>query len=56
MLRWSALFFVIAIVAVILGFGGIAEGATSIAKILFGIFMLLFLLALIGGLTIFKKK
>jgi len=54
MLRWSAIFFVIAIVAAILGFGGIAEGAASIAKVLFGVFMLLFLLTFIGGVTIFK--
>ena len=56
MLRWSVIFFVIAIVAAIFGFTGISEGAASIAKVLFGIFALLFVLALIGGLTIFKKK
>jgi uncharacterized membrane protein YtjA (UPF0391 family) len=56
MLRWSVIFFVVAIVAAIFGFTGISEGAASIAKILFGIFAVLFVLALIGGLTIFKKK
>jgi uncharacterized membrane protein YtjA (UPF0391 family) len=56
MLRWSAIFFLIAIVAAIFGFTGIAEGAASVAKILFGIFIVLFLLAFVGGLTLFKKK
>lgn len=55
MLRWSAIFFVIAIVAAIFGFGGIAEGAASVAKVLFFIFLALFLIAIIFGASIFKK-
>jgi len=39
MLKWAAIFFVIAIVAAVFGFGGIAAGATEIAKILFFIFL-----------------
>ena len=56
MLRWSAIFFVIAIVAAIFGFTGIAEGAAVVAKVLFFIFAVLFLIALIfGGLIVGKK-
>jgi uncharacterized membrane protein YtjA (UPF0391 family) len=55
MLRWSAIFFVIAVVAAIFGFGGIAEGAASVAKVLFFIFLALFLIAIIFGASIFKK-
>jgi uncharacterized membrane protein YtjA (UPF0391 family) len=56
MLRWSAIFFVIAIVAAIFGFTGIAQGAASIAQVLFFIFAALFLLALIfGGLVVGRK-
>jgi uncharacterized membrane protein YtjA (UPF0391 family) len=55
MLKWSAIFLLIAIVAAVFGFTGIAEGAASIAKILFGIFVVLCLLALTLGLTLFKK-
>ena len=55
MLRWSAIFFVIAIVAAIFGFGGVAEGAASVAKVLFFIFLALFLIAIIFGASIFKK-
>lgn len=56
MLKWSATFFLIAIVAAIFGFTGIAEGAASVAKVLFSIFMVLFVIALILGLTVFSKK
>jgi uncharacterized membrane protein YtjA (UPF0391 family) len=55
MLRWAAIFFVIAIIAALFGFGGIAEGAASIAKVLFFIFIVLFVLVLAFGSTIFKK-
>jgi uncharacterized membrane protein YtjA (UPF0391 family) len=56
MLKWSATFLVIAIVAAIFGFTGIASGAVTIAKILFFVFMALFLGALILGGTLFKGK
>jgi uncharacterized membrane protein YtjA (UPF0391 family) len=39
MLRWAAIFFVISIVTALFGFGGIAEGAAEIAKVLFFIFL-----------------
>jgi len=51
MLRWALGFFLIAIVAAIFGFGGIAVAAAGIAKILFFLFLILFLLALVGGLV-----
>jgi uncharacterized membrane protein YtjA (UPF0391 family) len=51
MLRWAAAFFIIALVAAFLGFGGVAVAAAGIAKILFMVFLVLFLLALVGGLT-----
>jgi uncharacterized membrane protein YtjA (UPF0391 family) len=55
MLRWSITFFIIAIVAAIFGFGGIAEGAASIAKALFFIFLVLFVLTLVFGASLFRK-
>ncbi len=55
MLRWALIFFVIAIIASLFGFGGIAEGAASIAKVLFYIFIALIVLALVLGLSIFKR-
>lgn len=50
MLGWALAFFIFAVVAAIFGFGGIAAGATSIAKILFFLFLILFVASLIGGL------
>lgn len=49
MLRWSASFLIIAIIAAIFGFGGIAAGAASIAKVLFFLFLILFVLSLLFG-------
>ncbi len=50
MLYWAAGFFIIALIAGALGFGGIAAAAGGIAQILFYIFLVLFLVALIAGL------
>lgn len=47
MLRYTIIFFVIAVVAALLGFTGIAAGAVSIARILFAIFLVLFLASLV---------
>jgi uncharacterized membrane protein YtjA (UPF0391 family) len=49
MLYYAALFFVIALVAALFGFGGIAAGAAEIAKVLFFIFLVLFVVSLIAG-------
>lgn len=49
MLRWAVGFFIIALIAAILGFGGIAIAAAGMAKILFYIFVILLLAALLGG-------
>ncbi|HLV95758.1 MAG TPA: DUF1328 family protein [Candidatus Acidoferrales bacterium] len=51
MLRWAIAFFIVALVAAVFGFGGIAVAAAGIAKILFFIFLVLFLVALLGGLA-----
>jgi uncharacterized membrane protein YtjA (UPF0391 family) len=50
MLHYAAVFFVIALVAALFGFTGIAAGAVEIAKILFFVFLLLFVISLIMGL------
>lgn len=56
MLRWTAIFFVIAIIAAVFGFTGIAEGAASIAKTIFFFFLVLVVITAILGVTVFKKK
>jgi uncharacterized membrane protein YtjA (UPF0391 family) len=50
MLRYAVIFFIIAIIAAVFGFGGIAAGATEIAKILFFVFVVLFVISLVAGL------
>jgi uncharacterized membrane protein YtjA (UPF0391 family) len=50
MLYYALIFFVVAIIAAALGFGGIATGAVEIAKILFFIFLVLCVVSLIVGL------
>ncbi len=47
MLYWSLAFFVVAIVAAALGFGGIAAGASSIAQLLFGVFLILAIVSVV---------
>ncbi|HEV2969508.1 MAG TPA: DUF1328 domain-containing protein [Pirellulales bacterium] len=49
MLYWAAVFFVIALVAAVFGFGGIAIEAVGVAKILFFVFLILFVLSLLLG-------
>ena len=51
MLSWAIGFFIIAIIAAVFGFTGIAVGAASIAKFLFFLFVILFIGALIMGLV-----
>ncbi len=52
MLKWAVIFLIIAIVAGIFGFTGVEQASATIAKWLFGIFLALFLGALIVGLAI----
>jgi uncharacterized membrane protein YtjA (UPF0391 family) len=49
MLRWSITFFIIALIAAVLGFGGLAGTMVGVAKILFVVFLVLFIGSLIMG-------
>nr|Q47EA7.2 RecName: Full=UPF0391 membrane protein Daro_2080 [Dechloromonas aromatica RCB] len=51
MLRYAIVFFIIALIAALFGFTGIAAGAVEIAKIMFFIFVLLALVSLVMGFT-----
>ncbi len=50
MLRWTIIFFVVALIAAAFGFLGIASAAVGIAKTLFYIFLILFLVSLLAGM------
>jgi uncharacterized membrane protein YtjA (UPF0391 family) len=47
MLYWAVVFLVVAIIAALLGFGAISFAAAGIAKILFVLFLILFILSLV---------
>jgi uncharacterized membrane protein YtjA (UPF0391 family) len=47
MLKWALIFLVIALIAALFGFGGIASTSAGIAQILFFIFIVLFAIALV---------
>jgi uncharacterized membrane protein YtjA (UPF0391 family) len=51
MLNWAIVFFIVALIAAAFGFLGIAAAAVGIARILFFIFLILFLVSLVGGLA-----
>jgi len=49
MLHYAVVFFVIALIAALFGFGGIAASAVGIAKILFFVFIILAVASFIFG-------
>jgi uncharacterized membrane protein YtjA (UPF0391 family) len=51
MLQYAVVFFVIALIAALFGFGGIAAGAAEIAKLFFFVFLVLFVASLLMGLV-----
>jgi uncharacterized membrane protein YtjA (UPF0391 family) len=48
MLGWAIAFLIIALVAALFGFGGIASASAGIAQILFFVFVALFVIALVA--------
>jgi uncharacterized membrane protein YtjA (UPF0391 family) len=55
-MNWALTFLVVAIVAAILGFGGVAATATEIAKLLFVVFLALFLISVLIGTAHGKRS
>ncbi len=55
MLSWAFVFLVVGLIAAALGFTNIAGGAFAIAKFLAGVFLVLFLVFLVLGLTAVRK-
>ncbi len=49
MLRWALIFFVIGIIAALLGFTSVAGATFAVAKFLAGLFLVLFVVFLILG-------
>jgi uncharacterized membrane protein YtjA (UPF0391 family) len=55
MLRWAVIFLIISLVAAVFGFTDIASASAGIAQVLFGIFLLLFLGAVVLGLMVMGR-
>jgi uncharacterized membrane protein YtjA (UPF0391 family) len=55
MLRWAILFLILGLIAGVLGFTAIAGASIVIAKFLFFIFIAVFLILLILGLTAARR-
>jgi uncharacterized membrane protein YtjA (UPF0391 family) len=49
MLYWAVVFLIIALIAAVFGFTGVYVAAAGIAKILFFVFLVLFIISLIAG-------
>jgi len=55
MIKWALIFLVVGVIAGLLGFTGVAGASFAVAKLLFFVAILIFLVLLALGLTIFKK-
>jgi len=55
MLRWAMGFLVLAVIAALLGFGGLASASAGIAKSLFFLFLVIFLVTLALGVAAGRK-
>jgi uncharacterized membrane protein YtjA (UPF0391 family) len=55
MLKWALIFFIASIILGVLGFGGLAGAAMGIAKFLFWAAVIITLILLVLGLTVYKS-
>ena len=51
MLKYAIVFAIVSLIAGALGFGGVAAGAAGIAKVLFGLFLILAVVSMFVGVT-----
>ncbi|MEZ5764087.1 MAG: DUF1328 family protein [Xanthobacteraceae bacterium] len=54
LLKWAFFFLIVSLVAALFGFTGISAATADVARILFFIFVLIFVVLLVLGLTIFR--
>ena len=51
MLHWSLIFLILALIAAVLGYGGLAGAAVGIAKVLVFVFLVVWLIGLLSRRT-----
>lgn len=56
MLRWALAFFIIALIAALFGFTSVAGESMHIARILFFVFLIIFVVSLIYGLVTGNRR
>jgi uncharacterized membrane protein YtjA (UPF0391 family) len=52
MIKWAIIFFIISLVAGVFGFTGVAAGSRTIAKVLFFVALVIFLIVLVFGVLL----
>ena len=52
MIKWAIIFFLVSVVAGVLGFTNVASGARTIAKVLFFIALMIFLIVVVFGILL----
>lgn len=56
MLRWALAFFVLTLVAAMFGFSGLPATSAGVAKSLFYVFLIVFVVSLVFGLTATRRS
>jgi uncharacterized membrane protein YtjA (UPF0391 family) len=55
LLKWALIFFLISVVAAVFGFTDISAASADVARVLFYIFLVIFLLLVVLGLWAFRR-
>jgi uncharacterized membrane protein YtjA (UPF0391 family) len=54
-LKWAVIMLLVSLVAALFGFTDLAAASAEVARVLFYIFALIFLVLLVLGLTVYRK-
>ena len=56
MLKWAFAFLILGLIAALLGFTGLAGASIAIAKVLFFVFVAIFVVLVVAGLTLARRS
>jgi uncharacterized membrane protein YtjA (UPF0391 family) len=54
-LKWAVIMLLVSLVAALFGFTDLAAASADVAKVLFYIFLVIFLVLLVLGMTLFRR-